>query len=68
MQVVGIGEEEDGLLKSLDLSIHLVRLDFWLELLQVVTPALAVSCSNNCGGVLANICGDFSPGRLNGGN
>ena len=64
MEVVGVGEVEDGLLERGDLVLHLVRLDVRLELRQVVDGALAVGRSDHVGRVLPNVLGDVAPGSL----
>lgn len=62
MLVVRVGVVENGLLESLNLGVHLVSLDFGLELGEVVDGTLAVSCGDNVLRVLANVFGDLAPG------
>ena len=67
MFVVGVGEEEDGLLERLDRGVHLVRADVGLELGEVVDGALAVCGGDDIGGVVADVEGDLGPCGLDGG-
>ena len=62
MEIVSVGEVENGFFECLNLGIHLVRLDVRLELREVVNCTLAVGGSDNVSGILANIFGDLAPG------
>ena len=68
MSVVGVGEEEDRLLKGSDLRVHLVFLDVRLELREVVDRALAVGGRNHVGRVLPDVLRHLAPGGLDGGD
>ena len=61
MLAVGVGEEEDGLLKCLHLGVHLVHLDVRLELGEVVDCALSVGRGNHICGIVPDVLGDLSP-------
>ncbi len=66
MFVVGVGEEEDGLLERLHLGVHLVLFDVRLELGEVVHGALAVGGSDEVRGILPNVQRDLAPRGLDG--
>ena len=64
--MVGVGEEKDRLLESLDFIVHLVCLDVWLELGKVVDGAFAMCGSDNVLRVLPDILGHLAPRGLDG--
>jgi hypothetical protein len=61
MKPVCVGEEEDGFFKLGDFIIHLVLLDVWLEVRQVVDSTLAMGSCEDVSRILAYILRDFAP-------
>lgn len=68
MHAVRVGEEENALFEFLNFGVHLVRLDFRLELREVVDSALAVGGSDHVGRVLPDVLRNLSPCSLDGSN